>query len=71
MKYKPRTLSPVQVAQVVKGSKLTDRTGLSYEVTEVTAEHIKFVDVSRGFEVTAKADDFEKLIATGGLILES
>lgn len=53
------------------GSKLTDRTGLSYEVTEVTAEHIKFVDVSRGFEVTAKTDDFEKLIATGGLILES
>lgn len=53
------------------GSKLTDRTGLSYEVTEVTAEHIKFVDVSRGFEVTAKTDDFEKLMATGGLILES
>ena len=53
------------------GSKLTDRTGLAYEVTEVTAEHIKFVDVSRGFEVTAKTDDFEKLIDTGGLVLES
>ena len=53
------------------GSKLTDRPGLSYEVTEVTAEHIMLVDVSRGFEVTAQTDDFETLLATGGLILES